>query len=211
MEGAEKCIKCPLGTYKNGDTGYNKCELCPAGTYGDKEGMSSCSSCNPGYYSSIGETSCHICPAGTHTNIQGYGASHCIKCTPGRYAEKGEQICYKCPAGTFSSSNNEKCIKCPGGTYSEKGLLLVLHAKLENIQIMELLVVTIVVPVIILVQILISAQNVLMDTLLMINVLVADLANILGIIDVFSYFSKVGVGLFQSWECLAIFLFAVCV
>ena len=62
LEGAEKCIKCPLGTYKNGDTGYNKCELCPAGTYGDKEGMSSCSSCNPGYYSSIGETSCHICP-----------------------------------------------------------------------------------------------------------------------------------------------------
>ena len=95
---------CPSGTFCRERS--NKTEPCKPGTYNDKEGMSECKGCPPGFYCPSGSKSplecpkgywceenstsafVNACPIGTFNKLtQRYLKQHCISCTPGHYCD----------------------------------------------------------------------------------------------------------------------------
>ena len=84
---------CSAGTYLSGTS----CVSCPAGTYNGESlttlGVSACTSCVVGHYSSAGAAACTICPAGYYANST--GLSSCTACSAGKYSSAGA-FCLSC-------------------------------------------------------------------------------------------------------------------
>ena len=91
---------------------------CSAGEY-QEAGVSSCSACEPGTYTSLeGSALCLDCALGKFANSS--GASECMECGPGKYqSEEGKSHCLECQQGTFTSTSTTKyaCIECDAGRY----------------------------------------------------------------------------------------------
>eukprot|EP00808_Paulinella_micropora_P008038 g38889.t1 len=137
------CIPCPAGRYNNDygqDTclpcispkvqpqaGETDCFLCSAGTY--PSNPSTCTACNPGFFSKAGSFDCKACTP---------GKTECLPCSPGKYADKSEMDtctlcsaplvakfggatgCEECKEGTYPSSA-AVCTDCLQGYYAMKG------------------------------------------------------------------------------------------
>ena len=81
--------------------------------------MSSCSTCNSGYYAGIQGQSvgCNKCPGGYYCP-----SGKLIPCSKGYYCPQGSSSQKACPSGKYSSSANaSSCSTCPSGTYSNAG------------------------------------------------------------------------------------------
>ena len=120
-----KLIPCAKGSANNQTGRYSTCTLCNkstnsiTGTVAVNTAMTSCTSCNNGYYASTqGQTtSCATCPAGYYCP-----SGKLIPCPKGSYCPSGSTNATKCPAGSYSSSTNAtSCTKCSKGTYSSSG------------------------------------------------------------------------------------------
>jgi hypothetical protein len=130
------CVQCTPGSNLNLDpqTGGHTCTPCYPGYYLDLLridasgiGLTFCSPCLSGTYSSAGATSCSACPSGK-TSVA--GSSSCITCPIGNYVQStydrntqvyGQQ-CISCAAGSYNSSiNSFSCTPCPAGKYSSLG------------------------------------------------------------------------------------------
>ena len=127
---------CEQGTYKPTP---ETCAPCPIGTYALDCGVSACSACNPGTYSSLGRSSCSSCQAGTFQPSP--GSSACRSCSDGEYgptvgAIERREACVACLPGTYSrrytlwdaeldawtSIGSERCSPCPQGSYCPGGM-----------------------------------------------------------------------------------------
>ncbi|GMH48343.1 hypothetical protein TrRE_jg8423 [Triparma retinervis] len=120
-----------------------ECEECAAGKYSNTIGVTTCTDCDVGSYSSAGATSCEKCvagkasvtpaatnaavcgdcPSGTYANIA-IGATRCVGCAAGSYSNAGATSCEQCEAGkasgNFSASGAAACTECPFGKKSSK-------------------------------------------------------------------------------------------
>ena len=124
-------LQCPDNYFSN--TTSNNCWACPAGTEcknlnGPCAGISDCTACPSGKYSSSGG-SCVSCPSGYVCQNNGppvscelgqYAENNaCIDCPPGYYCPKLSITKTKCPPGQRSSPDNNskayQCEICPDG------------------------------------------------------------------------------------------------
>lgn len=81
---------------------------------GTQIGMSECSSCVAGRYSSMDEaTNCTICSAGSSSVS---GSSTCVTCTIGRYALAGDTTCHNCSLGYRVDALATACEACQPST-----------------------------------------------------------------------------------------------
>ena len=91
------CVACAVGSYSVGlgSISINNCLLCPIGTYSaSTAGVSVCSNCAAGKYSSWGATVCTDCPAGKYSAST--GASICLDCSAGTTCAAGATTCVAC-------------------------------------------------------------------------------------------------------------------
>lgn len=133
---------CPAGQVRtkctggNSDNGY--CSACPAGKYKQLVESSTCTPCDPGFYSSAtacqGVACCSKCAVGTYSDsgaiacnkcIPGYGCwttspFSCAQCTEGTYTNSfGVAGCANCPTGKFNNAiASTDCTVCDAGKYA---------------------------------------------------------------------------------------------
>ena len=85
----------------------------------------SCSMCDAGYGSSIGDTTCSPCPIGTSST----GGTPCLPCPFGMFTSStSSTLCDFCPPTTHLSDNgnsaaahdsSDDCLSCEAGRYSD--------------------------------------------------------------------------------------------
>lgn len=89
------CVACPPGTYKSTSDaqGISSCTPCAAGTYSSDMGRTSaCTTCPAGKYSDmLGATTCNNCPANTYASTKGSIA--CLKCGDSQFSYPGATNC----------------------------------------------------------------------------------------------------------------------
>lgn len=91
---------------------------CDQGTDSPGNDATSCSPCQPGYFTSGAGKPCVASPPGQFVPV---GALSPRPCTPGSYSDGGAAGCSLCPAGKFSNldgSNSAGCGFCPISYYS---------------------------------------------------------------------------------------------
>ena len=120
LHNSKVCTICINGTAGSDGT----CTSCNPGKYSSSvsqgEGVTiplSCTSCPGGKYSDThGATECTSCPAGKYST---HGATECTSCPPGKYSTQGAIDCTSCPAGKYSDTYGAtECTSCPAGKYS---------------------------------------------------------------------------------------------
>ena len=146
---ATDCIACAPGTYTTGiyaAVSVADCIPCPAtyacpggtdrvacspGKYADKEGISSCKECEPGYACSGVER--QKCEVGRYAKESGtilYANSFyqpCTLCPSGKYAnEEASTVCKDCALGSYIQNSKthgfpSQCLPCEMGKYSSSG------------------------------------------------------------------------------------------
>lgn len=102
---ALRVVGCAEGT-RTGASDEEVCRPCEAGTYAVDCGVSSCTACHPGTFSSSGQAACDACPMGTFA------------------LDYGSTWCTACPAGTAGPamgavSRHDGCLDCAQGNFSE--------------------------------------------------------------------------------------------
>lgn len=131
--GAQPCLPCPMGTYKNmsgnqnctecppgyttaedGNRNSSACSVvvCPAGQYRSPNNV--CNNCGLGKYQPLsGKSSCENCSVGYTTDMDNSTMqSDCkILCNAGFYRENNTQ-CRACPVGTYQSQNQSNATSC---------------------------------------------------------------------------------------------------
>ena len=127
--GPARVVSCLQGTYNP-----QICKPCAAGTYAIDCGVSTCVACNPGQYSSVGEsicsecpygtfsalsgsTICEACPIGSFGNVTGAISAYdgCLLCEPGKFSDTFHQ--FDTVAGVWSVVGSSSCTTCPQGYY----------------------------------------------------------------------------------------------
>jgi hypothetical protein len=113
------------------------CDYCPFGQTTTFSGSNTCQNCDPGKFSSPGETNavCTSCPLGKFQYA--FGASTCFPCSgfhmtnhTGSISDSdctndcidgtfksGNSTCTPCTYGTFLNSDSQTCHDCPSGRY----------------------------------------------------------------------------------------------
>eukprot|EP00698_Gefionella_okellyi_P007559 TRINITY_DN1855_c0_g1_i3.p1 TRINITY_DN1855_c0_g1~~TRINITY_DN1855_c0_g1_i3.p1 ORF type:complete len:3930 (+),score=866.22 TRINITY_DN1855_c0_g1_i3:1305-13094(+) len=122
----ETSSSCATGHYSS--TGQAPCQPCPAGTFAMVEGLTSCTNCSAGTWSSaLGATvatECTSCAEGQFSTATGAtDISTCQWCAAGKWNDQaGSSSCENCAAGTWSNvtglTQASDCSSCPAGTYS---------------------------------------------------------------------------------------------
>lgn len=110
------CSPCEAGKFSTTGTACGPCvDRSPTGSY---PGLTSCTACPAGTFSSAGQTACSSCAAGkvacragmsacdNGCNVAGWtgpdASCSCTACAPGKYkSTSGTMACTSCPAGTF--------------------------------------------------------------------------------------------------------------
>ena len=122
------CQSCAQGTNSSAQNAA-RCTTqseCAAGTQ-PSNGVTMCSSCQPGYYCPGGNAAAQPCGPVTWDHDQN-PASACVPrdtCSPGSYVTDAgstttRRTCATCTAGTYSdSTNSPSCTPCASGTYNE--------------------------------------------------------------------------------------------
>ena len=107
------CILCEPGKYAEAD-GASACLPVPAGTASNRTGVGSLSSqddCEPGFYSTGGQTSCSACSAGRF--VAKAAQAVCADCPPGKsQALEGNASCVACSAGSYSPQPGAAGVCC---------------------------------------------------------------------------------------------------
>lgn len=136
--GATNCTPCEEGTYSS-HSNSSLCQRCPSGQVAPYEGMSycqycaagtfklnatTCLSCNPGTFSSLGSDVCKKCQPGSYQPEP--GSDFCIPCTPGKYnpntGSQQARDCKVCPRGYYCpDSETATPKKCPKNAYCVEG------------------------------------------------------------------------------------------
>jgi len=110
------CSCNPWFTGPDGDT----CRICVAGKFKVTRGISECSQCVTGKYSTaVGAVSdvCQMCPADSMSPVSSVQSSNCV-CNPGFTGPNGG-TCVKCVAGKYKiESGDAACTNCLTGQYS---------------------------------------------------------------------------------------------
>ena len=97
--------ECTATTYM--DTTANKCKKCPPGTFNGNAGRKiRCSECEAGKFSAAGSATCSECEAGTYSVA---GSATCSKCEAGTFSSKGSSICSDCGLGNRSVRERSGC------------------------------------------------------------------------------------------------------
>ncbi|CEO99083.1 hypothetical protein PBRA_007197 [Plasmodiophora brassicae] len=113
-----QCEPCPPATY--GSAGV--CTQCPGGTYNNATGMTSCSSCPKGSFSSVKATGCTLCDLGQYAPLSGSGS--CSLCQSGQYADtQGSSSCKPCPPNSNSNAiraTSRSSCSCKPGYYQSQ-------------------------------------------------------------------------------------------
>lgn len=78
------------------------CRLCAAGSFQEREGVTSCDACTPGYFCVEGAATPVPCPAGTSSNMTGSPSSQlCVPVPQGFWAPLGSALPEPCPLSGF--------------------------------------------------------------------------------------------------------------
>ncbi|XP_018333054.1 sushi, von Willebrand factor type A, EGF and pentraxin domain-containing protein 1-like [Agrilus planipennis] len=125
MRRKHKCVKCPLGTFKNSTR--NACQNCPIGTYNDELGQTDCKKCPLNYstkkFRSKIPTDCkEHCPPGMMARKKLVRSS---KRNSNATVEHVTLMpyCRSCPQGSYQPDYGQtKCLPCPEyfTTYSSR-------------------------------------------------------------------------------------------
>ncbi|KAK1786529.1 hypothetical protein P4O66_017651 [Electrophorus voltai] len=130
-----ECIQCPQGYFSTLCSA--QCELCPAGTYCPYRGMSQPVACGVGQYTDKeGQSSCKSCEgsvacggaigagrAGGQPRVRaevqlGSGTKTPVSCPPGTHRDGVGPGCHPCPLGHYCVGG--VAMQCPAGRYGPK-------------------------------------------------------------------------------------------
>ena len=131
----KQAFPCPVGRIGTLWDGIRECQLCEAGKYNDQVGVSECTDCPEGTFSTIigaiGEFECENCPDGYRPSTTGQGCEPCPirtfgvggicePCATGKYNNIEAQVrCKNCNPGYFTyGSAAYSCTACPSGRYN---------------------------------------------------------------------------------------------
>ena len=131
----KQAFPCPVGRIGTLWDGIRECQLCEAGKYNDQVGVSECTDCPEGTFSTIigaiGEFECENCPDGYRPSTTGQGCEPCPirtfgvggicePCTTGKYNNiEAQTQCTKCNPGYFTYGTAAySCTACPSGRYN---------------------------------------------------------------------------------------------
>lgn len=108
-----------------GATSAEVCVSCPAGTYNNRKGVTECTPCGTGHYSStVGATSaavCMKCPKGTASDVEiATSIDTCEECIDGFFArDEGMDACEYCASengqAMYIPQDKSDCMVCPPG------------------------------------------------------------------------------------------------
>ena len=100
------CVNCDAG--KHSTAGLTSCISCNPGFYSPVTSSPVCTKCSPGQYADAsGMLGCDWCPRGSETGVEARG---CTPCTKGRFSNEPVTQCLNCNAGRYLPTN--------GGTYT---------------------------------------------------------------------------------------------
>ena len=100
------CFPCAAGTY-NANPTATSCTACQDGTI-STVGQSKCTACIDGFYTADHKT-CTACAAGTSTSSSNHKT--CVACNTNQYSQSGTP-CIDCPEGFYSNAGDATCFTC---------------------------------------------------------------------------------------------------